>query len=262
MSDRDLIAEGQAQLDALETDPNGSAAFTLSEWAGLNLAEILRRWESDARDLHAVAVVLDGIITQLGVEDDEAVLQHIRQLQARSAELDTVAIEALAAYRRIAELEQDVREEGNRVGRLQDQLRAACAEGADALARVAELEAAQRPPLGRIEDALIEAWDDGNATGLDGWTGPGRGSAEVDSQAVYNRDRVVRKVLDELNETPATPPGFVVGCLDRVTDLFEKWAEEESEHRAAGEHGIAEGLHVAIEELREAIHGEVREVQP
>ncbi|MFG1794201.1 hypothetical protein [Nocardia sp. NPDC049149] len=117
---------------------------------------------------------------------------------------------------------------------------------------------AQRPPLGRIEDALIEAWDDGNATGLDGWTGPGRGSGEVDRQAVFNRDRVIRKVLDELGETPATPPGFAVGCLDRVTDLFEKWAEEEAEHRAAGEHGIAEGLHVAIEELRVAVHGEVR----
>lgn len=43
--------------------------------------------------------------------------------------------------------------------------------------------------------------------------------------------------------------------LDRVTDLFEKWAAEESEHRAAGEYGIAEGFRVAIEELREAVHG-------
>lgn len=43
--------------------------------------------------------------------------------------------------------------------------------------------------------------------------------------------------------------------LDRVTDLFEAWAAEENEHRAAGELGIAEGLHVAIEALREAVHG-------
>lgn len=43
--------------------------------------------------------------------------------------------------------------------------------------------------------------------------------------------------------------------LDRVTDLFEKWAAEEDEHRQAGEYGIAEGLSVAIEELREAVHG-------
>lgn len=43
--------------------------------------------------------------------------------------------------------------------------------------------------------------------------------------------------------------------MDRVTDLFEKWAAEENEHRTAGEFGIAEGLHVAIEELRGAVHG-------
>lgn len=45
--------------------------------------------------------------------------------------------------------------------------------------------------------------------------------------------------------------------LNRVTDLFEKWATEECEHRAAGEYGIAEGLRVAIEELREAVHGDL-----
>lgn len=43
--------------------------------------------------------------------------------------------------------------------------------------------------------------------------------------------------------------------LDRVTDLFEAWAAEENEHRIAGEFGLAEGLHVAIEALREAVHG-------
>lgn len=42
---------------------------------------------------------------------------------------------------------------------------------------------------------------------------------------------------------------------DRVTDLFEAWAAEENEHRLAGEHGLAEGLHVAIEMLRLAVHG-------
>ncbi|MEV5394504.1 hypothetical protein, partial [Nocardia farcinica] len=43
--------------------------------------------------------------------------------------------------------------------------------------------------------------------------------------------------------------------LDRVTDLFEEWAAEENEHRVAGEFGLAGGLHVAIEMLREAVHG-------
>lgn len=42
---------------------------------------------------------------------------------------------------------------------------------------------------------------------------------------------------------------------DRVTNLFEAWAAEENEHRLAGEHGLAEGLHVAIEMLRLAVHG-------
>lgn len=44
--------------------------------------------------------------------------------------------------------------------------------------------------------------------------------------------------------------------LDRVTDLFERWAAEEAEHRRGGFFGIAEGLNIAIEELRAAVHGE------
>ena len=45
---------------------------------------------------------------------------------------------------------------------------------------------------------------------------------------------------------------------DRVTDLFETWAAEENEHRLANEFGIAEGLKVAIDGLREAVHGTER----
>lgn len=44
-------------------------------------------------------------------------------------------------------------------------------------------------------------------------------------------------------------------ALDRITDLFEKWAAEEDEHRQAAAYGIAEGLRIAIEDLREAVHG-------
>ena len=44
--------------------------------------------------------------------------------------------------------------------------------------------------------------------------------------------------------------------LDRVTDLFEAWAAEENEHRKAGEYGIAEGLGIASDSLRGAVHGE------
>lgn len=37
-------------------------------------------------------------------------------------------------------------------------------------------------------------WDDGNATGLDGWTGPGRGSGEVDDYAIRARERAVNRL--------------------------------------------------------------------
>ncbi len=50
-------------------------------------------------------------------------------------------------------------------------------------------------------------------------------------------------------------PDHRAAVLDPVTDLFEKWAAEEQEHRRAGELGLAEGLHAAIEDLRTAIHG-------
>ncbi|MBT2566620.1 hypothetical protein J7I84_08950 [Arthrobacter sp. ISL-85] len=42
---------------------------------------------------------------------------------------------------------------------------------------------------------LEDLWDGGNATGLDGWIGPGRGAGEVDDQAIWNRDRDVEKAL-------------------------------------------------------------------
>jgi hypothetical protein len=84
-------------------------------------------------------------------------------------------------------------------------------DGYAARARLAELEAAQPDPA-RIERALIEAWDDGNATGLDGYAGPGRGAGDIDAEAVYNRDRVIRKVLAELT-TQADPPPITAGYL-------------------------------------------------
>ncbi len=52
-------------------------------------------------------------------------------------------------------------------------------------------------PLDLI-DLIGKAWDDGNGTGLDGWTGPGRGAGEVDDEAVYRRDRCIRTLLEEV----------------------------------------------------------------
>lgn len=42
-------------------------------------------------------------------------------------------------------------------------------------------------------EALEAIWDDGNAVGLDGWIGPGRGAGEVDDYAVRARARAVEK---------------------------------------------------------------------
>lgn len=47
----------------------------------------------------------------------------------------------------------------------------------------------------RLRGALGDAWDDGNACGLDGWTGPGRGAGEVDDEAIWRRDRCIEKLL-------------------------------------------------------------------
>jgi|SRR5690625_568025 len=46
--------------------------------------------------------------------------------------------------------------------------------------------------------ALFEAaWDEGNAMGLDGWTGPGRGT-EPDQHAIDRRERTVDRLVDDL----------------------------------------------------------------
>lgn len=56
-----------------------------------------------------------------------------------------------------------------------------------------------------LEDLVAEAWDDGNATGLDGYVGPGRGAGDVDPEAVRARDRILAKAADRLAAQPAEP---------------------------------------------------------
>jgi len=46
-----------------------------------------------------------------------------------------------------------------------------------------------------LSEVFEELWDAGNCTGLDGWIGPGRGAGDVDDQAVWNRERDVKKAL-------------------------------------------------------------------
>lgn len=51
--------------------------------------------------------------------------------------------------------------------------------------------------------ALFEAaWDEGNAMGLDGWTGPKRGT-EPDEYATVRRERTVDRLTDELRAIAA-----------------------------------------------------------
>ncbi|MCT1608000.1 hypothetical protein M3B43_11880 [Nesterenkonia massiliensis] len=57
-----------------------------------------------------------------------------------------------------------------------------------------------------IMDLVASAWDDGNAKGLDGYTGPERGSDEIDPEAVTARSRQLRKAQEKLNALPQRDP--------------------------------------------------------
>ena len=61
--------------------------------------------------------------------------------------------------------------------------------------------------------ALTDIWDDGNATGLDGWVGPGRGAGDVDDEAIRARERAIEKhgraLLDATEPpVPSEPSGY------------------------------------------------------
>jgi hypothetical protein len=53
--------------------------------------------------------------------------------------------------------------------------------------------------LNKLREALEEVWDDGNACGLDGYRGPGCGTEPVDDVAIYQRDRVIYRVMQRLS---------------------------------------------------------------
>ncbi|MDQ0102313.1 hypothetical protein J2T10_001959 [Paenarthrobacter nicotinovorans] len=48
----------------------------------------------------------------------------------------------------------------------------------------------------QLVEVLENVWDNGNATGLDGWVGPGRGTLTVDDHAVSTREKDVTKAAD------------------------------------------------------------------
>ena len=62
-----------------------------------------------------------------------------------------------------------------------------------------DLLAAVEAVMGRLPSLLEAAWDDGNALGLDGWTGPERGE-EPDEHAIRRRARLRSKLVDEAYE--------------------------------------------------------------
>lgn len=49
-----------------------------------------------------------------------------------------------------------------------------------------------------LHTILENIWDDGNAVGLDGWVGPGRGTEPIDEDAIRARDRAIEAAVTAL----------------------------------------------------------------
>jgi chromosome segregation ATPase len=95
----------------------------------------------------------------------QAMAAELLAARARITELgqrcDTIAAERFSTMprfgetlARITELEAELHDEGNRVGRLEDALRTACADGSAARDRVAELEAENRAIRAAVDDSF------------------------------------------------------------------------------------------------------------
>ena len=77
----------------------------------------------------------------------------------------------------------------------------------------------------QAREALGNIWDDGNAAGLDGWVGPGRGAGEVDDEAIRSRDRAIEKcgrALLDATDPPDTTTPAAKSQLEAVTSAIEK----------------------------------------
>ncbi|MFE7744410.1 hypothetical protein [Nocardia sp. NPDC057455] len=125
MTDRDLIAEGRAKLDAFHACPSSGRAFELAEWAGINLPALLdkigwlRVWKAGA---------------ELTLAEDKRYID-----EANSGEL----VRRLAAERDEARQAIEVMQTAH-----ESQLTRMAKERARLQRKVDRLEAAQRPPLG------------------------------------------------------------------------------------------------------------------
>ena len=87
----------------------------------------------------------------------------------------------------------------------------------------------------QAREALGNIWDDGNAAGLDGWVGPGRGAGEVDDEAIRSRDRAIEKCGRALLD--ATEPSTVAVKTEfRVLD-----APKDCDYHEGFEEGVKFG---------------------
>jgi len=281
----DLIASCRARLAAAGENPATDPLFDYAVWAvetmpalldALEAAEFVRNEYRDmARERRDEIVCLradlekaqlenadreqhmDSMGDQIAGLEFETVQQLRRERDAARAALGRLMADTRADYVAIAAKQQRDAQRFEDLGR---QYEGALTEIGDKGARIIALRAAidglqdaQRPLLG-IEAALEYAWDDGNASGLDGWTGPGRGAGEVDQQAIYNRDRAIRTALEKLGETPRPPLGYVAVYVEdgRPVRVAEKGTVFADRDTAA---------FYAVEDSTLALL-EVREVQP
>lgn len=73
------------------------------------------------------------------------------------------------------------------------------------------------PEQSTLRTVLENAWDDGNAAGLDGWVGPGRGIEPVDEDAILRRQRATKNALANLADW--RPPARVIETAQELEAL-------------------------------------------
>lgn len=78
-------------------------------------------------------------------------------------------------------------------------------------------------------EQIGEAWDDGNAVGLDGYVGPNRGAGDVDPEAERRRGQLLDRAAEMLADHPVEPAReeqrwLPVGSFDEtIADLVRHW---------------------------------------
>lgn len=95
---------------------------------------------------------------------------------------------------------------------------------------------------------IADAWDDGNATGLDGYAGPGRGEAGgPDQEAEDIRDRFIRKAQDKLDALPLR--NAQVAAVLKLAEEMDRRPESAN----TVDHYIEMGFQLAARKFRRAI---------